>query len=244
MARLNSIVLIVSFALALVAFWQRDELPARLNIQADLAGEPRQTKTGRQPFSANVNGVEYRIDPEYDYELTGLVVSYRHHDHERSRLHRRANDHLNMLDICVVWGENASSSALYEMKFSSGIFTCFFEADDWDVWHAFKPHELSNNHLLSDDEAIRRKVLDISVGDQVRMRGSLVRYSSEPGNERGTSTTRFDSGNGACETVYVDEFQVIEPALSPWRMTSKIAPAVFLLSLATYFFLPYRPHRR
>ena len=37
------------------------------------------------------------------------------------------------------------------------------------------------------------------------------------GFRRGTSTTRTDSGNGACETIFVDEFQLIASMSTPWR---------------------------
>ena len=40
------------------------------------------------------------------------------------------------------------------------------------------------------------------------MRGWLAGYSNDDGFRRGTSTTRDDTGNGACETIYVDEFQI------------------------------------
>jgi len=42
----------------------------------------------------------------------------------------------------------------------------------------------------------------------VRLKGYLARYSHGGGFERGTSTTRNDTGNGACETIYIEDVQI------------------------------------
>ena len=144
--------------------------------------------------------------PEYEYELYGMIVSYRHHD-GNSRMHRRAGDHLNMLDVCVVWGETAASRHLHKIDFWNGIFTCNVKTRDQQAWDSFDMYQLSNNHLISDQEHIRDRVTGIRIGDQIRVRGWLSSYTG-PAGTRGTSTTRRDTGDGACETIYVDQFDI------------------------------------
>ena len=204
--------------------------------------EPRQSGTRASPFDASFNGVDYRVEPEFEYDLYGMVVSYRHHD-GNSRLHFLANDHLNMLDVCVVWGDTASSGFLNRMKFWNGIFTCNVKTSDNEAWQAFRMEQLSNNHLISDDEFIRRQVKKIRIGDQIRVRGYLASYSSEQGGKRGTSTTRTDTGNGACETLYVEQFDIVGPAVSYWRISMYIALLVLGFGLFIHFRRPYRPFR-
>ena len=111
------------FRRLLVSFWNRNDLPQNIEFLPPMLSEPRQTETDEAPFDAVYNGVAYRIEPEYAYDLAGLVVSYRHHD-GNSRMHVSANDHLNMLDVCVVWGDSATSPTLNRIKFWNGIFTC------------------------------------------------------------------------------------------------------------------------
>ena len=112
-----------------------------------------------------------------------------HHD-GNSRMHSRANDHLNMLDVCIIWGDNPLNERLHKISFWNGIFTCNVKTRDQQAWDAFDMYELSNNHLLSDDEFLRRHVKKIRVGDQIRVRGYLASYTSANGSRRGTSTTR------------------------------------------------------
>src|SRR2546423_401595 len=63
--------------------------------------------------------------------------------------------------------------------------------------------------------AVARQIRAIRIGDQIRMRGLLVDYTvSSDGREvftRRTSLTRKDTGNGACEILYVTAVHVLRP---------------------------------
>lgn len=204
------------FLLLPLSCWYADELDPDLEVLASLAKEPQQTETAAAPFVVEQAGVPYRIEPVQDYALQGLVVSMRHHDGDRM-LHRLWNDHLNVADLCVVWGSNADVSRLRQFEFESGQFTCFFRTRDDEAWRRFRPDQLSNNHLLTDDAGLRERIEDVRIGDQVRLRGYLARYGNTSGFHRGTSTTRDDTGNGACETIYVTDFQIMSSMDSIWR---------------------------
>jgi hypothetical protein len=240
--KLSSGIIIISLSVFLVSFWNRNDLPAEIDAVAELANEPRQTATGARPFHAIYNDVEYRVEPEYDYDLHGLVVSFRHHD-GKSRMHFRANDHLNMMDVCVVWGDNAIGGKLGSIKFWNGIFTCMVSTRDADAWAAFSMQQLSNNHLISADETIRDQVKTVRVGDQIRVRGYLASYSNDKGGKRGTSTTRTDTGDGACETVFVEDFEIVKAGRSHWRQSMWASLALLLAGLLMHFRRPYRPYQ-
>jgi hypothetical protein len=239
--RANNVIVASSFIWLLVSFWNRNELPRNIEYVAEINEEPRQVETSQQPFTATYNDVEYLVEPEYEYELTGMIVSYRHHE-GNSRMHLLANDHLNMLDVCVVWGENSASDHLHKINFWNGIFTCNVRTRDQVAWESFDMNQLSNNHLISDDDYIRDRVRDVSIGDQIRVSGYLASYSSEAGGKRGTSTTRTDTGDGACETVYVENFKIVQPATSYWRISMYVSLALLLLGLFIHFKRPYRPY--
>ena len=237
----SAVLITISFLSLLVSFWNRNDLPANIDYLPDIDEEPRQSKTRKKAFDVNYNGVAYRVQPEYEYELFGMIVSYRHHDGQ-SRMHRRSGDHLNMLDVCVIWGDNAANRQLGKISFWNGIFTCNVQTRDRAAWEAFDMYQLSNNHLISADDRIRDKVADIRVGDQIRVRGQLASYTGPVGT-RGTSTTRMDTGDGACETIFVEDFAIVRSALSYWRWSMYLSLAVLLASLTVYLKSPYRPFR-
>lgn len=240
MRKVTNVIVVLSFAWFLVSFWNRNEIPGSIDYVAAIANEPRQTQTTRRTFDASWDGVDYQIEPEYDYDLTGMIVSFRHHDNN-SRMHRLADDHLNMLDVCVVWGNNTTGAQLDKIDFWNGIFTCNVKTRDQEAWDSFDMNELSNNHLISDDEDIRDRVRDVKVGDQIRVQGVLAGYES-PGGLRGTSTTRTDTGDGACETIYVDRFEIVRPATSLWRISMYTALAIMLAGLLRFFGRPFKSH--
>ena len=240
--KLSSILIVVSAAVLLVSFWNRNELPGNVDVVSRLADEPRQTRTDKRPFDLFFNNVDYRVRPQYDYDITGMVVSFRHHKQEYSRMHARAKDHLNMLDLCVIWGDNPHNERLNKISFWNGIFTCNVKTRDQQAWDAFNMDQLSNNHLLSDDEFIRGQVKKIRIGDQIRVRGYLASYSSAGISERGTSTTRTDTGDGACETIYVEDFEIVRAATSNWRIAMWASLALLLAGLGLHFRKPYKPY--
>jgi hypothetical protein len=238
--RPNTLLIVTSFAWLVVSFWNRNDLPGDISYVPEIGSEPVQTPTDDQPFRATVNDIEYLIEPEYDYDITGMIVSYRHHE-GNSRMHRLASDHLNMLDVCVVWGNNTNVD-LHAVRFWNGIFTCNVSTRDGDVWAAFNMAQLSNNHLISDDENIRRQVRKIRIGDQIRVRGYLASYSNASGAKRGTSTTRTDTGDGACETIFVESFRILQPATSYWRISMWASLLALMVGLVIHFKRPYKPY--
>lgn len=238
---LSGVVIIVSFCSLLVSFWNRNDLPGNIAYLPDIREEPRQQRTRKKAFDVQYKGVDYRVEPKFEYELFGMIVSYRHHNGQ-SRMHRLSGDHLNMLDVCVIWGDNTANQRLNKISFWNGIFTCNVQTRDQAAWDAFDMYQLSNNHLISADERIRDKVSGIRIGDQIRVRGHLASYRGPVGT-RGTSTTRQDTGDGACETIYVEDFAIVEPAVSYWRWSMYLSLATLLASLAVYLRSPYRPFR-
>jgi hypothetical protein len=105
-------------------------------------------------------------------------------------------------------------------------------------------NQLSNNHLISADPRIRERVAQIRIGDQVHIKGSLARYGAVGGaGLRGTSATRDDTGDGACETILVDELEIVVPGFSGWRAAMWTSLAILIATFAVHFVLPYRPYR-
>ena len=97
------------------------------------------------------------------------------------------------------------------------------------------------NRICVGELGVRER--QIRIGDQIRVKGSLVRYGAVGGGLRGTSTTREDFGDGACETILVDEFEIVVPGVSWWRRAMYASLALLIATLAVHFALPFRPYR-
>jgi len=224
----------------------KDALPDAAFYDLDRLRDPVQSVTRASSFTTRANDQQYLIVPRYDYELEGVIVSLHDADDFLDIAHhRRWQDFINLRDLCVVWGSNVESGVYRDMEFSNGTWTCWFSWPNREVASRFDATRLSNNHLLIDDDAVKQALLRAAPGDQIRLRGMLVEYSN-PGNgfRRGTSVTRTDTGNGACETIYVNEFEVIRKANQGARRLYTATFWVTVLALAgavlLFFVTPYR----
>jgi hypothetical protein len=237
--------LVAGFGLLVAALWLRHELPPPDRLLESLQQEPEQVQLREAPFETIVGGVTYTIKPLYSYELHGLMVSMHDTSTWWDYLHREWNDHLNVVDFCVIWGDNASSGAYRDIQFSSGQFTCNLQWDTAAAAAAFDMTKISNNHLLTDDPLIAKKLRSVRIGDQVRFRGYLAEYSHNhngQGFNRGTSTVRNDTGNGACETVFVKDFDIVRRGGGPWRSMFWVAWALIGAGIVGWFRLPLSQH--
>ena len=225
---LNYIIILLAIAWV-IGFWHRNNFAYPMPLNAQLLSEPIQEKSQLAPFIMSKDDMRYLLQPLYRYELYGLVVSYqKHNTHAFSR--KSWNDHINVADVCVVWGDNASKLDLNLFKFWNGEFTCNIETTNNTAFKKFHSNELSNNHLLTDNEELRTKINNLRVGDQIYLRGYLTNYQNTiTGSTRKTSTTRNDNGNGACETVLVEEITHLSSMHTPWRTLSFFCGWGFLL---------------
>jgi len=242
------ILFLLFVTLWLIAFFQKDKLPNKDQMLSSQLQEPFQSETSMEPFSVRVKGETYKINPVFNYELYGLVVS----DHLSSSWidisHEKAKDYLNVEDLCVVYGENISSGIYSSLKFSSGDWTCYVNwtgsmQQQIQESQQFKGHYLSNNHILTEDPVLVKRILSTNKGDQIYFKGYLVNYTNERvwnSFYRKSSTTRDDVGGTACEVIYATDFQILKKANVFWRFIytfSKwmIVVLIFLFLAISYY---------
>lgn len=232
------VLLIGSLLLLALALWRKDVLPNPQVLRQELLEEPQQVAVQRAAFETSAGGVTYSVQPLYTYDLYGLVVSRHDSDTWWDYIHREWNDHLNVVDLCVLWGNNVRNGAYKDIEFSSGQFVCNFSTSSQAAYEAFDQAAISNNHLLSNDKQVARTLRAVRVGDQVHFRGFLSEYLHGGGFKRGTSIVRTDTGNGACETVFVEDAEILQAGGGPWRKLVWVAVSLFVIGIVGWLMLP------
>ncbi len=228
--------------LLIASLFMRHALPPPSELGPELRNEPLQQPVQVAPFQTTVRGVTYTVKPVADYEIWGLVVS----NHDTSSwwnwIHKASNDNLNVVDLCVVFAENVKSGGYAGLDYSSGQFVCYVQTSSSEKWQRFSMRALANNHLLADRPSIVAKLRDVRIGDQVRIRGWLSEYAHNHGFAftRGTSLTRDDTGNGACETIYVQEVEVLRDGGRPWRWLVWPSVTLIVVGVALWLRAPFR----
>jgi hypothetical protein len=237
---------LLSLVTLAVSGWHRDRLPDPGFYTPAIEDEPRQVPTDAMEFNARAADQRYSVKPLFAYELDGVVVSMHHAGSWIDIYHDDWQDYLNLKDICVIWGDNVRSGVYRDMDFENTTWTCWASWPNRAVARRFSNDQLSNNHLLADRPSVQQAILAARPGDQVRLRGYLAEYRNPAnGFERGTSTTRTDRGNGACETVFVDRFHVVRQANPGWRSLFELSKWLAPLSgIAFLVLLGFTPVQR
>ena len=206
-----AVALVLCVAAAFYLSLREIALPGPAQIDSSVKeSEPIQEGTDQRPFTVTIGGYTYSLTPRASYDISGLVVS-QHRGDALLNLYHKA-DPGNIKDVCVVWGGNVINGSYRQVRFTSEEFTCYYA---WSgvLRSPFDHEKMSNNHLIPATPDVAAEIRGIHVGDQVRMRGFLVDYSvSKDGHQiftRRTSTTRKDTGNGACEILYTTDVLVL-----------------------------------
>lgn len=242
----------VLFVIAVVGyFYARSHagtLPFADEILPELFQDPVQVNTPPSSNPFHYMGTTYEITSVADYEIWGLVVSHNDIFEFGDIYHDETS--VDVRDVCVIWGDNLKDNTFRNVQYWSEPWSCHFHAPDRETFLAFEKTQLSNTHLLSADPDVRNAVWDLKVGDQIYMRGQLINYHPE-GNPRGmrkSSLIRTDTGNGACEAMKVEEFQVLKQGTPEWNarqgLMKSIVFGIVLLKVLSFLFVPYRHYTR
>lgn len=198
-------------------------------------------------FRTRVGGVEYEVAPLVPYQLEALIVSRHDSKSFSDYIHQAANDQLNILDLCMVWGEFTASGAYRLFHYSNGQFSCTWQGKGEAALQAANVGGiyLDNYHVLSDDPQISKRLLDLKIGDQVQLSGYLADYGLAGGHAlRQSSLGRkvVDGRPAGCEVFYVQDVRIIQrgPYHAFWRPLFWGACVLLLLLLLVWYQTPVR----
>lgn len=146
---------------------------------------------------------------KYYYDISGIVTSVRDYwgfDGYETLVPR---------DVCIAWGSLGELYLNNKAEFRQLDRFCYGRMVDSGVDPAevftFKTpfgqtrssvSSMSNNHLIPSTAEIRDAIFSLRAGDKIRISGYLVDINYD-NIVLQSSTTREDTGNGACEVIYV-----------------------------------------
>jgi hypothetical protein len=163
--------------------------------------EPRQTATDRPPFAVETRRGSVRLLPRAAFEVAAVVVS-----RERYRLDPSA--FLSPLDLALAWGDTANPEVRRRVRFYQGNRFCIWSTRDSTLDLEKLSRQLANVHVIPATDNLRRALLGVGRGQEVRLAGLLVDAQGEDGFRWSTSLSREDTGAGSCEVLWVEELQV------------------------------------
>ena len=223
--------LLAAIALTGVSWFFKGHLVGPSEIDEDLLQTPAQTPTSAAPFDFKYKDKECRVEPVATWEQWGLVVSHNNIESIADIYHDSTS--VDTKDLCVIWGANLRTSDYQQVDFKSGPWTCYFSYPGGVQFHH---NALGNNHLITDDPAVRRALDGVRVGDQIHLAGLLVNYQMDDWQSfwRQTSTSREDND---CEVVFLQDIDVLRRGTPGWYTAYRFGWIAILVLPILYVFL-------
>jgi hypothetical protein len=149
--------------------------------------------------SFNVKG--YSITPLETFNIEARVLSAEHYSFGREA-------DLSPVDLALGWGKMSDEAILKDIKITQSNRFYFWHVDAFPIPRREIETQSANMHMIPADDAIASKLKSVKTGQVVKIKGYLVRADATDGWHWKSSLTREDTGNGACEVVFVKEISV------------------------------------
>jgi hypothetical protein len=220
----------------------KGRLVTSAEVEEALLREPAQGATARESFEFEYKGQQCRVKPVATYDLWGLVVSHNNIESFADIYHDSTS--VDTKDLCVIWGSNLEKDDFRQVEYKSGSWTCYFR---YPMGVEFAHHELGNNHLITDDPAIRDQIARVRVGDQIHLHGLLVDYQMDDWETfwRRSSTVRTDT---LCEVIFVEELEVLRKGTPGWYSAYRLGKGLIvtlpIVYLIVFWLESGRPDRQ
>lgn len=140
---------------------------------------------------------DYTLSKVASYEVQAVVKSI-----------KKYNDAMGPLvpfDFALAWGQLNSDTLDDYIRYSqSGRWYYYIIQNTSVVQLATVAQNSSNHHIVPASDEILKQLNHVRVNDYVHLKGYLVNLSYQ-GRRYDTSTSRMDTGSGACEIMLVTE---------------------------------------
>jgi hypothetical protein len=120
---------------------------------------------------------------------------------------------LSFMDLALGWGRMSDQFIIDQLEIS--------QSSRWYRWqpkingYPIPRREIeqssANMHMIVTDESIKSIMKKSRVGDIIELKGNLVNVLGENNWQWKSSLTRDDTGAGACELIWVEDFKIITP---------------------------------
>lgn len=187
-------------ALALVAAWLW--WSGRPVTRADGVTAPDEpVQTG---FAAPPSPIPFKdatLHPLARFSLTARVLA-------RDDYHFDAESDLSPTDLAFGWGRMSDSAVLRDIDISQGGRFYYWRTRRFPIPQREIETHSANMHMLPANRLVARELKRVKVGDIVTLDGLLVEADKPGGWHWRSSLTRDDTGDGACEVVYVEDLNI------------------------------------
>ena len=143
----------------------------------------------------------YSIKPLAKFSLSARVLS-------RADYSWDTESELAPIDLALGWQRMSDSAVLAKIDISQSGRFYFWHVLDFPIPEQEIIESSANMHLIPADQTVLLDIERTRAGDVVTFDGYLVEADGPNGYKWVSSLTRSDSGAGACEVVWVENFGI------------------------------------
>ena len=193
---------IISILLVIGAGWQFYPAGGQVILGPGVMAE-------EEPYQASISSAashrvgDYIITEFAEFSIKAKVLS-----RENYYLGREAD--LSPVDLTLGWGNMSDESILDNIRISQSNRFYHWQVKSFPIPRREIESSSANMHLIPANEIVASDIKKIRKGDIIALSGSLVNVTTASDSWRWQSSqTRYDTGNGACELIWVNSLKVI-----------------------------------
>ena len=161
------------------------------------SAQPRQYSTSQ----ASLTLKDYAIIPLQSFEIEARVLSVEHYSFGREA-------DLAPVDLTLGWGPMSDEVVLSKIEISQSNRFYHWHVDAFPIPREQIESNSANMHMIPATSTIEKTLKSIRPGQVVKLSGYLVEVNAADGWHWRSSLSRTDTGNGACELVFVKALAV------------------------------------
>nr|WP_254797394.1 hypothetical protein [Pseudomonas aromaticivorans] len=112
-------------------------------------------------------------------------------------------------DLALGWGPMADPGISRQIEIRQSNRWYYWRADELPIPRREIERHSTNMHMIPASAAVAAMLDSLQKGARIRLSGQLVRVDGDDGFRWVSSLSREDTGNGACELVWVEQLAVL-----------------------------------
>lgn len=164
--------------------------------------EPRQSPIKGPSWQVG----QITIEPLASYEIEARVLGRRDYSSDPESA-------ISPMDLALGWGPMSDDAVLGQLRLrqSGRWYHYSWQGRTPPIPAAQIVQNSANTHLVPANEQVARAMDKIVAGDRVLLTGMLISAVAPNGWRWKSSMRRTDTGNGACELMWVEKVQILPP---------------------------------
>ncbi|WIF66145.1 hypothetical protein QN096_20600 [Metapseudomonas otitidis] len=144
-----------------------------------------------------------RITPLQPFQLEARILG-------REDYRFDAGARLSPTDLALGWGPMADPAVLAQIRITQGNRWYHWSTERFPIPRREIETHSANMHMIPATAQVARDLADVAPGQRISISGQLVRVDGDDGFTWVSSLTREDTGNGACELVWLERIERLD----------------------------------